>query len=131
MLPRQFRGVHLVIVTAAMIGLGASAASGRHMGACCLTDDTCTMMFDEAQCLAEGGEYHGDGTTCMQAECHGGHHPCDFDGDGCVSVNDMIMMMVGWGACSDPPNSCQTDVDSSGTVDVGDLVILITSWGCG
>jgi ligand-binding sensor domain-containing protein len=49
----------------------------------------------------------------------------DLDGDGVVSVTDLIMLLADWG-CSGP--DCAGDVDDDGDVDVVDLIILLGNW---
>lgn len=51
----------------------------------------------------------------------------DLDGDGEVSVTDLIMLITAWGACADP-DLCPEDLDGDGDVGVPDLVILIGNW---
>ena len=67
-------------------------------GACCL-DVECSDLSD-AECLALGGEYNGDGSFC-----NGNPPPC-------------------------APEPCQGDVNGDGIVDVSDILIVIGNWGC-
>jgi hypothetical protein len=46
-----------------------------------------------------------------------------------VDVDDLIAVILGWGACPDPPAPCGPDVDQSGAVDVDDLIAVILAWG--
>ena len=48
----------------------------------------------------------------------------DFNGDGYVNVNDILILIGYWGASNSP-----ADVNSDGIVDVADLLILIAAWG--
>lgn len=56
-------------------------------------------------------------------------NPADLDGDGMVSVSDLILLIVAWGPCPDPPLPCPADIDGNGEVNVLDLVELIVNWG--
>ncbi|MHC5005461.1 MAG: multiheme c-type cytochrome [Planctomycetota bacterium] len=53
----------------------------------------------------------------------------DVDGDGTVTVDDLIDVILAWGPCSDPPVPCPADTDCNGTVDVDDLINVILHWG--
>ncbi len=66
------------------------------VGACCL-DDSCIVAF-EANCIAAGGTYQGDVTTCEASTCP---TPCpaDVDGDGTVGINDFLDLLAAWGPC--------------------------------
>ncbi len=61
---------------------------------------------------------HTDGTL--------GGTPCpaDFDGDGAVGVNDLLMLIAAWGT-SDPV----IDITGDGHVDTDDLLALLSQWG--
>jgi hypothetical protein len=52
----------------------------------------------------------------------------DINGSGAVDVDDLIAVILAWGACENPGN-CPPDVDHSGTVDVDDLVAVVLAWG--
>jgi uncharacterized membrane protein len=54
--------------------------------------------------------------------------PADTDGSGGVDVDDLVTVILGWGACA-PPADCPGDVNDSGAVDVDDLVAVILAWG--
>ncbi|MFQ5495617.1 MAG: DUF4215 domain-containing protein [Phycisphaerae bacterium] len=45
-------------------GDGCSELCLREPGACCLPGATCVTHLNEADCLAQGGAYAGDGTSC-------------------------------------------------------------------
>jgi hypothetical protein len=55
--------------------------------------------------------------------------PADTNGSGAVDVDDLIAVILGWGACPPPPPVCGADVDHSGAVDVDDLIAVILAWG--
>ncbi|MHC5003581.1 MAG: right-handed parallel beta-helix repeat-containing protein [Planctomycetota bacterium] len=50
----------------------------------------------------------------------------DIDGDGAVEVDDLVQVILDWGACEDA--CCLSDLDRSGAVDVDDLVAVILNW---
>ena len=52
----------------------------------------------------------------------------DLNGDGVVDVNDLLGVILQWGPCPAPPDSCTADFDRSGVVDVGDLIAVIVLW---
>ena len=56
----------------------------------------------------------------LHADCY-----ADIDGDGLVSVADLLSVISFWGPCS----GCSEDIDASGTVDVADLLAVIGAWG--
>jgi hypothetical protein len=59
--------------------------------------------------------------------------PGDADSSGFVDVDDLIAVILGWGACPAPPTFCTGDVVSpprgNGVVDVDDLIAVIINWG--
>jgi len=60
--------------------------------------------------------------------------PADIDSSGSVDVDDLIAVILGWGACANPcPPYCPGDIapQSNGNcaVDVDDLVAVILAWG--
>ena len=53
----------------------------------------------------------------------------DIDVDGNVDIQDLLILIAGWGTCTD---NCSGDVNDDGEVNVNDLLILISAWGeCG
>ena len=73
------------------------------MGACCLSDGSC---FDgtESECVAQGGQYQGDGSNCASVDCPqppGEKCLGDFDGDGQVGVADLLFLLASWGPCTE------------------------------
>ncbi|MHC4776485.1 MAG: right-handed parallel beta-helix repeat-containing protein [Planctomycetota bacterium] len=51
----------------------------------------------------------------------------DIDGNGVVAVNDFLLLLAGWGACTQ--DCCLSDLDLSGDTGVTDVVILLANWG--
>jgi len=46
----------------------------------------------------------------------------DFNGDGQVNFNDLLIMLSGWGPCS----GCPEDLDGNNDVGFSDILILLT-----
>jgi hypothetical protein len=79
-------------------------------GACCFADGTCSVLL-QADCLAAGGAYRGDGTSCSPNPCPQLGTCCAGDG-ACTFVlqaNCVGAWTVG-GACD--PNPCTQPVGS-------------------
>ena len=53
----------------------------------------------------------------------------DINADLVVNVLDLIIMLLAWGDCPDPPEECPSDLTGDGTVDHSDLVILLNNFG--
>ncbi|MDP6478562.1 MAG: hypothetical protein QGI75_00790 [Phycisphaerales bacterium] len=56
--------------------------------------------------------------------------PGDFNGDGLVNVDDLMMLIGRWGeVCDGNDNDCLLiDLDDSGVIDMGDLLALLGNW---
>ena len=52
----------------------------------------------------------------------------DLDGDGSVSVSDLLILLGAWGPCADCAD-CVADLDEDCVVGVKDLLILLGNWG--
>ncbi|MHC5002535.1 MAG: hypothetical protein ACYTJ0_05370 [Planctomycetota bacterium] len=75
--------------------------------------------------IAQGTSQDGNGDG-VPDEC-APDIPGDVDGDGDVDVDDLVQVILNWGAC--PGSPCVGDVNEDGTVDVDDLVAVILNWG--
>jgi hypothetical protein len=51
--------------------------------------------------------------------------PGDLNGDGVVEVNDLLILIAGWGACS---GECPGDLSGDGIVNVSDILLLLSFW---
>ena len=73
-----------------------SAACDPWIGACCVAG-ACTQISLE-DCANLGGTYFGDLTACEDIECPG---TClgDLSGDGDVDVDDILILLSGYGPC--------------------------------
>jgi hypothetical protein len=54
--------------------------------------------------------------------------PADLDCDGAVDFADLLLLLVAWGPCPDPPLACPGDINDDGTVDFNDLLLLLVAW---
>jgi hypothetical protein len=53
----------------------------------------------------------------------------DLNGDGTVGVEDLLAVILKWGACPGGPIGCVSDTNGDGVIDVTDLVTVIANWG--
>ena len=54
--------------------------------------------------------------------------PADLNGDGDVTVADLIIMIQNWGACAECPPACLGDLDGDCVVATDDLLMLVSVW---
>jgi hypothetical protein len=88
-------------------GLSARDCNGN------ATPDACDIF--------EGGSVDGDGNG-VPDECE---TPGDVNQDGVVDVEDLVAVILAWGACA----GCAADLDRSGAVDGPDLLLVVLNWG--
>jgi hypothetical protein len=90
-------------------------------GACCYEED-CVATGYEGECAAGGGLWLGGGSDCddCAVDC-----PGDANGDGQVSVDDLLAIITAWGQTCD---GCPEDLDESGNIGVDDLLLVIGNW---
>ena len=69
-----------------------------------------------------------DGVTLLNIDCCPSTN-ADLNGDGRVSVNDLLDLLATWGACPGLPDPCPADLNSDGLVNIIDLLQLLTEWG--
>ncbi len=65
----------------------------RRPGACCLFDGTCIEVTED-ECVAQGGDYQGDGVGCDDVDCPARGACCLFDGT-CIEVTEDACAMQG------------------------------------
>jgi hypothetical protein len=83
-----------------------------------------TRVFDGARpnSTITGALGHADitiGTTCS----------ADVDGTGAVDIDDLVAVVLAFGACPPSPAACPADVDCNGVVDIDDIVEVVLAWG--
>ena len=54
--------------------------------------------------------------------------PGDLDNNGAVNVDDLLILLNGWGPCPSK-GSCPGDLDGNQQVDVDDLLTMFSKWG--
>jgi len=52
----------------------------------------------------------------------------DADGNGNTYLEDLLMVLAGWGLCPAEPTPCPADLSGDRLVDVRDLLIVISGW---
>jgi hypothetical protein len=55
-------------------------------------------------------------------------HPGDTNNDGQTNADDLVNVVLQWGACPAPPAFCPADLDGSGMVDADDLITVVLNW---
>ena len=94
-------------------------------GACCVgTSGTC-IFIPESNCIGGNGTWQGANTVCADGWCDPNNCPTDINGDGVVSVSDILILIEQWGSCG----GCTGDINSDGTVDISDLLEIVAAWG--
>ena len=90
-------------------------------GICCYGEECSTVLY-QYECATTDGEWIGSNATCEDCvtEC-----PGDANGDGQVSVDDLLSIITVWGQSCD---GCPEDLDESGVVGVDDLLRVIANW---
>ncbi len=70
----------------------------------------------------------GDASNACVARGEVEEAPCqsDFDGDGMVAVEDLLVLISQWGPCT---NDCEADTDGNGFVDLNDLLNMLAEFG--
>jgi acetyl esterase/lipase len=99
-----------------------------------------------ANALADAGVQHGytqvenggHGTNFPVAVTHDTvrhfmhtlrHAPGDINDDGTVNVQDLLMVITGWGQCPPAPNFCPAEASGDTIVNVQDVLMVVESWG--
>ncbi|MHC4992701.1 MAG: DUF7453 family protein [Planctomycetota bacterium] len=54
--------------------------------------------------------------------------PADLDADGDVDIDDLLLVLLGFGPCPAGPDECPADINDDGLVGVDDLLAVILGW---
>jgi hypothetical protein len=108
---------------------GSDAVVCPKRGGCCIEDtDECVVLLEDT-CVAAGGDYAGDDTTCDDGDicergacCYGTDCIDGIIGIQCVNSGGQFHS----GKTCDPIG----DVDGNGSVGVADLLAIINDWAC-
>ncbi len=95
---------------------------GVPSGACCVNGTAC-IQIAESNCIAGGGEYQGDFTSCDDIDCTDVSCEGDCNGDGNVNVDDLLAFLGDFGG----PSDCDWNGDGEATVE--DLLAMLAAWG--
>jgi hypothetical protein len=115
-----------------IVGVPGDDEGGGNMGAAYifagLVPVDCNRNGEPDGCdIASGAsaDLNGNG---IPDECEP-HVPGDVNGDGVVDIDDLLLVIAGWGACVPPPVFCIADVTGDGEVNIDDLLLVISNWG--
>jgi len=106
------------------LGFGATGVLEETVAGCTLNGEVCEVAY--AGSSDGGGDDGGDGGgDSGGGETKPGPFDCtgDVDHDQAVSVDDLLLVIEGWGG------SGEADVDHSGIVGVDDLLLVLNSFG--
>ena len=84
-----------------------------------------TAISDNGKVIAGWG-FGPDGMQGWVVELEG-DSPADINNDGVVGVDDLLLVIGGWGPCG--PFICPADINDDGMVGVDDLLAVIQDWG--
>ena len=57
------------------------------------------------------------------------HAPGDINNDETVNVQDLLMVINGWGPCPPTPNFCPAEATGDTVVNVQDMLMVVENWG--
>ncbi|MCH2137840.1 MAG: hypothetical protein MK074_02165 [Phycisphaerales bacterium] len=100
-----------------------SVSCPEPMGWCCPEDGSFCVDQTEAVCDAFGAVWGGAGTSCDDGDACNASCPGDLNDSGAVDVDDILLILSGWGDNDDG------DADGDGDSDVDDLLIVLGNYG--
>ena len=94
-------------------------------GICCAYGEGEYSLMSQGQILAIGGEFSNLDSTTFCVECESTVCTGDVNGDGSVSVADILIIISEFGC----DTSCASDIDLDGTVTISDILIMLSEFG--
>ena len=106
------RSTFIVTTLILMAGMAYGQPNDDPVGACCFYTNGC-LQVTETFCLANGGEYLGDGTVCWPNPCLGGEPPEEGWSDNFDSYENgtLLYNVGGWSGWDDSPAAAGTVSD--------------------
>ncbi len=94
--------------------------------ACCLPLENQCLLAEQPDCEYLGGQWLGEGTTCVGDPCDIAPPicPADIDHNQTIDASDLLLVLYAWGGQSD-----SADVNGDGLVSVMDLLEVLSQWG--
>ena len=144
---RTTTGLLAIIAVLLVLDVLVRSSNAEHSGptgACCIPSGACNELT-EADCVAQGGIYYGDGVTSCPPTS-----PCEIFGACCnpntgtcgihnqLDCNEPSQWKGAGTDCSDADfngnpdvceNSCPPDLSGDGFVDITDLFLMFAQWG--
>jgi hypothetical protein len=90
-------------------------------GACCTTYGSCVYV-PQYNCENAGFAFLGEDIDCTPSICN--ECPGDFDSNGIVDVNDLLLMISVYGT-----SDTDHDLDGDGIVGINDLLLFLDAYG--
>jgi hypothetical protein len=87
-----------------------------------VTDNRGQIAYDAWVARGKSAPVIMDSTTIALDPVNG--IPGDLDGDGVVGVDDLLILLGSWGACT----GCPGDINGDGTVGVDDLLVMLANF---
>ena len=94
-------------------------------GICCAYGEGEYSLMSQGQTLAIGGEFSNLDSTTFCVACESTVCTGDVNGDGSVTVADILIIISEFGC----DTSCSSDIDLDGTVTISDILIMLSEFG--
>jgi hypothetical protein len=92
-----------------------------------LEPGTYTLAIQAHASAEDNGLDEADSLVAFDLQISPAENP-DLDGDGLVGVNDLLLVVLGWGPCPEDCASCPADATADGEVNADDLLLVILGW---
>ncbi|MCH2154086.1 MAG: hypothetical protein MK089_12165, partial [Phycisphaerales bacterium] len=100
-------------------------------GACCASTTECAILT-QAQCIATGGDWRGEGSTCLDCSITDGAC-CTVNGCTTLDLDECLLLGGQWlgaaATCSDCPPTCLGDLNGDRDIDIDDLLGMLQRFG--